>query len=132
MGFPDWSPTKRSLTWENGAQVQFFSAEEPERLRGPQFESAWCDELAAWNKDDDTWAMLQFCMRLGKHPRITVTTTPKPTKLITTHLERIVRLMSLQVLLLITLLTLQTPTLLRLRNSMKEPVLVDRNSTLKY
>jgi len=82
MGFPEWSPTKRTLTWENGAQVQFFSAEEPERLRGPQFEIAWCDELAAWNKDIDTWAMLQFCMRLGKHPRIMVTTTPKPTKLV--------------------------------------------------
>jgi phage terminase large subunit-like protein len=60
----------------------FFSAEEPERLRGPQFEIAWCDELAAWNKDIDTWDMLQFCMRLGKHPRIVVTTTPKPTKLV--------------------------------------------------
>ena len=82
MGFPEWSPTKRTLTWENGAQVQFFSAEEPERLRGPQFELAWCDETAAWNKDIDTWQMLQFCMRLGKHPRIMVTTTPKPTKLI--------------------------------------------------
>ena len=82
MGFPEWSPTKRTLTWENGAQVQFFSAEEPERLRGPQFELAWCDETAAWNKDVDTWAMLQFCMRRGKHPRIMVTTTPKPTKLI--------------------------------------------------
>ena len=82
MGYPEWSPTKRSLTWENGAQVQFFSAEEPERLRGPQFEVAWCDELAAWNKDMDTWSMLQFCMRLGKHPRIMVTTTPKPTKLV--------------------------------------------------
>ena len=82
MGFPEWSPTKRTLTWENGAQVQFFSAEEPERLRGPQFELAWCDETAAWNKDMDTWSMLQFCMRLGKHPRIMVTTTPKPTKLI--------------------------------------------------
>jgi len=82
LGFPEWSPTKRSLTWENGAQVQFFSAEEPERLRGPQFELAWCDETAAWNKDMDTWSMLQFCMRLGKHPRIMVTTTPKPTKLI--------------------------------------------------
>ncbi len=82
MGFPDWSPTKRTLTWDNGAQVQFFSAEEPERLRGPQFELAWCDETAAWNKDMDTWQMLQFCMRLGKHPRIMVTTTPKPTKLI--------------------------------------------------
>lgn len=82
MGFPEWSPTKRSLTWANGASVMFFSAEEPERLRGPQFELAWCDELAAWNKDIDTWDMLQFCMRLGKHPRIVVTTTPKPTKLV--------------------------------------------------
>lgn len=82
MGYPEWSPTKRTLTWDNGAQVQFFSAEEPERLRGPQFEIAWCDELAAWNKDMDTWSMLQFCMRLGKHPRIMVTTTPKPTKLV--------------------------------------------------
>ena len=82
MGFPEWSPTKRSLTWANGASVMFFSAEEPERLRGPQFEIAWCDELAAWNKDIDTWDMLQFCMRLGKHPRIVVTTTPKPTKLV--------------------------------------------------
>ena len=82
MGYPEWSPTKRTLSWDNGAQVQFFSAEEPERLRGPQFEVAWCDELAAWNKDIDTWSMLQFCMRLGKHPRIMVTTTPKPTKLV--------------------------------------------------
>jgi len=81
-GFPEWSPTKRSLTWANGAKVEFYSAEEPERLRGPQFELAWCDETAAWNKDMDTWSMLQFCMRLGKHPRIMVTTTPKPTKLI--------------------------------------------------
>jgi len=82
MGMPVWSPTKRTLTWENGAQVQFFSAEEPERLRGPQFECAWCDELAAWNRDRDTWDMLQFCLRLGKHPQVCVTTTPKPTKLV--------------------------------------------------
>tara|TARA_R110001632_G_scaffold159534_2_gene277742 strand:+ start:51 stop:1448 length:1398 start_codon:yes stop_codon:yes gene_type:complete len=81
MGFPEWSPTKRSLTWANGAKVEFYSAEEPERLRGPQFSAAWCDELAAWNKDMDTWQMLQFCLRLGKHPRVCVTTTPKPTKL---------------------------------------------------
>lgn len=93
LGFPEWSPSKRTLTWENGATVQFFSAEEPERLRGPQFEFAWCDELAAWNKDQDTWDMLQFCLRLGKHPRTCITTTPKPTVLVrkllkqeTTHL----------------------------------------------
>jgi phage terminase large subunit-like protein len=82
LGNPLWAPTKRLLTWENGAYVQFFSAEEPERLRGPQFEAAWCDELAAWNKDRDTWDMLQFTLRLGKHPQVCVTTTPRPTKLV--------------------------------------------------
>jgi len=82
LGFPEWSPTKRTLTWENGAKVEFYSAEEPERLRGPQFEAAWCDELGAWNKDEDTWDMLQFCLRLGKHPKVCVTTTPRPTKLV--------------------------------------------------
>ena len=87
IGYPEWSPTKRSLVWKNGAKVEFYSAEEPERLRGPQFESAWCDELAAWNKDIDTWDMLQFCLRLGKHPRVCVTTTPKPTKLVRTLLK---------------------------------------------
>jgi len=87
MGFPEWSPTKRSLVWANGAKVEFYSAEEPERLRGPQFSAAWCDELAAWNKDQGTWDMLQFCLRLGKHPRICVTTTPKPTKLVRTILK---------------------------------------------
>ena len=82
MGFPEWSPTKRTLTWENGAKVEFYSAEEPERLRGPQFSCAWADELAAWNKADETWDMLQFCLRLGKHPRVCVTTTPKSTSLV--------------------------------------------------
>jgi phage terminase large subunit-like protein len=82
LGMPEWSPTKRTLTWANGAQVQAFSAEEPERLRGPQFSAAWCDELAAWNNDRATWDMLQFCLRLGTHPQICVTTTPKPTKLV--------------------------------------------------
>ena len=95
IGYPLWSPTKRTLTWhKNGdhsqkeiSRIEFYSAEEPERLRGPQFEYAWGDELAAWNKDQGTWDMLQFCLRLGKHPRICVTTTPKPTKLVRTILK---------------------------------------------
>lgn len=82
LGMPDWSPTKRTITWANGATVTFFSAEEPERLRGPQGDFAWCDELCAWNRDRDTWQMLSFCLRLGKHPQTCITTTPKPTKLI--------------------------------------------------
>lgn len=88
MGMPYYSPTKRTLVWENGAEVQFFSAEEPERLRGPNFEMAWCDELAAWNKDQDTWDMLQMTLRIGNLPRICVTTTPKPTKLVRSILKR--------------------------------------------
>jgi len=45
LGIPEWSPTKRTLFWPNGAKVEAFSAEEPERLRGPQFHAAACDEL---------------------------------------------------------------------------------------
>lgn len=81
MGYPEWSPTNNTLTWENGAKVEFFSAEDPERLRGPQFAFSWCDELAAWRNDKDTWDMLQFTLRLGKHPTTLITTTPKPTRL---------------------------------------------------
>lgn len=81
MGYPEYSPTRRRMTWANGAQVNFYSAEEPERLRGPQFHAAWADEVAAWKNQQDTWDMLQFTLRLGRHPRVMVTTTPKPTKL---------------------------------------------------
>jgi predicted phage terminase large subunit-like protein len=82
LGKPIWSPTNNTVTWSNGAKVEVFSAEDPERLRGPQFEAAWCDEICAWTRRDETWDMLQFCMRLGKNPQIVVTTTPKPDKLI--------------------------------------------------
>lgn len=82
MGFPEWSPTKRTLSWANGAKVEFYSAQEPERLRGPQFSASWCDELASWAYDEETWSMLQFTLRLGKNPQICITTTPRPTKLV--------------------------------------------------
>lgn len=82
MGFPVWSPTNNTITWANGARAEFFSAEDPERLRGPQFHASWCDELAAWRNMQETWDMLQFTLRLGRNPKILVTTTPKPVKLI--------------------------------------------------
>ena len=82
LGFPVWSPTNSTLTWENGARAVFFSAEDPERLRGPQAYSAWCDELCAWRNAQDTWDMLQFGLRLGRHPKVFITTTPKTTKLL--------------------------------------------------
>lgn len=81
MGYPVWSPTNNTISWDNGAKAEFFSAEDPERLRGPQFHAAWADEVAAWRNQQDVWDMLQFTLRLGKHPQVMVTTTPKPTKL---------------------------------------------------
>ncbi|MDE2469813.1 MAG: DNA-packaging protein [Bradyrhizobium sp.] len=78
---PLYEPSKRRLTWPNGAQATCYSAEEPERLRGPQYEAGWCDEIASW-RYPEAWDMLQFGMRLGKNPQVVVTTTPKPIKLV--------------------------------------------------
>jgi len=75
---PRYEPSKRRVIWPNGATGMMYSAEESERLRGPQHEKAWCDELAAW-QDENTWDMLQFGMRLGPQPQTVITTTPKPT-----------------------------------------------------
>ena len=64
-----------------------FSAEEPDRLRGPQFHRAWCDELAAW-KNPETFDQLMFGLRLGTSPRCIITTTPKPSKIIKNLMSR--------------------------------------------
>jgi len=85
---PEYEPSKRRLSWPNGAIATLFSSEESDRLRGPQFDAAWCDELAAWTEPDATWDMLQFGLRLGKRPRWLVTTTPRPIKLIKELLKR--------------------------------------------
>jgi phage terminase large subunit-like protein len=74
---PDWIATRRMLAWPNGATAQVFSAHEPESLRGPQFDAAWVDELAKWPKAQEAWDMLQFTLRLGDHPRVVATTTPR-------------------------------------------------------
>ena len=58
------------------------SAQEPERLRGPQHDGAWADELAAWARPQAVWDQLQFGLRLGPDPRCVVTTTPKPIPLL--------------------------------------------------
>jgi phage terminase large subunit-like protein len=79
---PRYEPSKRRLTWPNGAIATLFSAEKPDALRGPQYDGAWCDELAAWKYDQDAWDQLQFGLRLGHDPRVIVTTTPRPTPLV--------------------------------------------------
>ena len=79
---PIYSPSKRRLEWANGAIAVAYSAEEPDRLRGPQHSAAWIDELAAFANLEATWSMLQFGMRLGKNPQQLITTTPRPLKLL--------------------------------------------------
>ncbi|WP_244615012.1 DNA-packaging protein [Pukyongiella litopenaei] len=74
---PVWKASERKLIWDNGAEAQVFSAQDPEGLRGPQFDAAWVDELAKWKKAGETWDMLQFALRLGEHPQVCVTTTPR-------------------------------------------------------
>ena len=65
----------------NGSQIKLFPAIEPDRLRGPQHEYIWADELAAWEYED-TWDQAQFGLRLGEHPQVAIATTPRPTKLV--------------------------------------------------
>ncbi len=75
---PDFEASRRRLVWPNGTVAQIFSSEDPESLRGPQFDYAWCDELGKWKHGQETWDMLQFALRLGTDPRALVTTTPRP------------------------------------------------------
>lgn len=75
---PYYEPSKRRVTFHNGAVATLFSAEEPDRLRGPEHYFAWCDEAAHWPLVQEVWDMLMFGLRLGDRPRVVVTTTPKP------------------------------------------------------
>ena len=79
---PTYISSKRVVEWPNGAQAWLYNAVEPDQLRGPQHDGAWCDEMAKWRYMQDTWDQLQFGMRLGSDPRTIVTTTPRPLPLI--------------------------------------------------
>ena len=78
---PDRRPrliaSQHKLVWPNGAEAAIVSATSYESLRGPQFDTAWSDELAKWRHAREAWDMLQFTLRLGADPRQIVTTTPR-------------------------------------------------------
>ncbi|MBP9752938.1 MAG: DNA-packaging protein [Proteobacteria bacterium] len=71
-----------TLHWPNGAVGYVIGATTPEKLRGPQFDAAWVDELAKFKQAENTWNQLMLGLRLGDNPRCIITTTPKPTPLI--------------------------------------------------
>ena len=79
---PTYKPSLRKLLWPGGSETHLYTAEEPERLRGPNHDAAWCDELAAWRYLDDTWDNLEMTLRASDDPRVVVTTTPKPRKML--------------------------------------------------
>lgn len=79
---PDYVPSIRRLMWPNGSSALTFSADAPSQLRGAQSHKSWCDELAAWRHVPDdsgatAWDHARISTRLGAHPQILVTTTPK-------------------------------------------------------
>lgn len=79
---PEYQPSKRRLVYPNGAIQVCYSADEPDRLRGPQHHYGWFDEMASWRYIQYAWDMAQLGMRLGEHPQICITTTPRPLPLI--------------------------------------------------
>lgn len=76
-----WHRSTGDLHLYNGSRVKLFSADQPDRLRGPQHHRVWCDELAAW-PSREAFDQLWFGLRLGDDPRVVITTTPKNTPLI--------------------------------------------------
>ncbi len=83
-----FEPSKGLVSWPKGAKAFLFSAHNYEKLRGPQFDAAWIDELAKFRFAEQTWDQLMFGLRLGKKPRVIITTTPKPIDLIKKLLKR--------------------------------------------
>src|SRR5580693_6019127 len=78
---PTYISSRHLLQWPSGSVSQLFSADEPERLRGPQHSKLWCDELASW-RNPEAWDQAMFGLRLGTNPQCLVTTTPRPIKII--------------------------------------------------
>lgn len=70
--------SRATVTFPNGNIAEGYTAEKPNRLRGPQFGAAWCDEVSSWTYDQDSWDNLEFGLRLGVNPQCMITSTPKP------------------------------------------------------
>jgi len=79
---PLYEPSKRRLTFPNGAVATTFTGEEPDQLRGPAHDTVWIDELAKFKYPDDTWDNMEMGLRLGENPQVFCTTTPRPVPII--------------------------------------------------
>lgn len=84
---PTYQASRRRVLFPNGAKVFMYSAEEPDRLRGPQHDCAAADEIAAW-PDPEAYNNLDMGLRLGDDPRMVVGGTPKPVTLVRALVKR--------------------------------------------
>ena len=87
-GAGEYEPSKRRLTWPNGATATMFSSEESDRMRGPEHDKLWADEIGAMHDPSAVWDMAMFGLRIGARPQWLATTTPKPIKLLRELLAR--------------------------------------------
>jgi hypothetical protein len=74
---PRFEPSKRRVTWPNGARAVCLSGEEPERARGLNVDTLWADELACWQRAESTWDLAMLALRAGTNPQALITTTPR-------------------------------------------------------
>jgi hypothetical protein len=74
---PRFEPSKRRITWPNGARAVCLSGEEPERARGLNVDTLWADELACWQRAESTWDLAMLALRAGGDPQALITTTPR-------------------------------------------------------
>lgn len=79
---PTYEPSKRRITFPNGAIATTFTGEEPDQLRGPAHDTVWIDELAKFKYPDETWDNMEMGLRLGNNPQVFCTTTPRPVPII--------------------------------------------------
>jgi phage terminase large subunit-like protein len=77
---PIYQPSLRKVVWPNGAQALLFSSDEPDRLRGPQADTVWIDELCAMRTAQDVLDTSLLGLRLSRDPKMLITTTPRPIK----------------------------------------------------
>jgi len=77
---PEWEPSKRRVVWPDGSQAIAYSAEEPERLRGPNHDFALLDEPASF-KSREAFDQVMLTLRIGLS-KVFISGTPKPTELV--------------------------------------------------
>jgi phage terminase large subunit-like protein len=75
----EYQPSLRRVRWNwSGAEAHVLSADEPDAIRGFQFDLAWADEFCKWADPQTGLDMIRMALRLGEHPRMMITTTPRP------------------------------------------------------